>query len=168
MSHHPPISVFYLQGFKNKFKFYGYYEYIARLKSMTGNSVDGQFKGPSTIEFQNGDKITYTLPFMCISGLLYGKRVIQWEKGLEFVDHVNNLKAVINFTPEPKFYQTFKEPTDIFRGEMIQNGSVLHKIYGSPIDRLMFDDEVFWELETTDIINSNEVDCPLPSDCRYR
>ena len=109
MSHHPPISVFYLQGPKNKFKFYGYYEYIARLKSVTGNSVDGQFKGPSTVEFQNGDKITYTLPFMCISGLLYGKRIIQWEKGLEFVDHVNNIKAILNFTPEPRFFQKFKE-----------------------------------------------------------
>ncbi len=54
------------------------------------------------------------------------------------------------------------------RGEMIYNGRVIHKIFGSPIDKLMFDDEVFWELETTDIIRSHQVESPLPSDCRYR
>ena len=51
---------------------------------------------------------------------------------------------------------------------MIQNGRIIHKSYGSPVDRLMFDDEVFWELENTDILNSTEVESPLPSDCRYR
>lgn len=51
---------------------------------------------------------------------------------------------------------------------MIHNGNVIHKIYGSPIDKLMFDDEVFWELETTDIIQSCQVDSPLPSDSRFR
>jgi hypothetical protein len=115
MSHHPPISVFYLQGPKNKFKFYGHYEYIAKLKSITGNSVDGQFKGPNTIEFSNGEKITFTYPCMSISGLLFGKRIIQWEKGMEFIDHFNNIRAFMNFTPQPHFYQKFKEPTDIFR-----------------------------------------------------
>ena len=115
MSHHPPVSVFLLLGARNKFKLYGYHEYVARLKSVTGNAVDGQFRGPSTIEFQNGEKITYTLPCMSIAGLLYGKRIVQWEKSFEFVDHTNNLKAVLSFTPEPKFYQKFKEPTDIFR-----------------------------------------------------
>ena len=115
MSHHPPVSVFYLLGPKNKYKFYGYYEYTAKLKSITGNSVDGQLKGPSTIEFPDGEKITFTYPPVSISGLLYGNRIIQWEKSFEFVDHVNNLECVLNFTPEPKFYQKFKEPTDIFR-----------------------------------------------------
>lgn len=147
MSHHPPISRFLILGANKKWKFYGYYEYAVKIKSITGNVAGGQFKGPNILEIYNkqtgnNDIIEYTLPSMNISGLMYGKRIVEWEGVCEFKDENNGVYAFLKFTPAPKFYQKFVEPTDIFRGEITQNDEVVHKIYGSPLEKIMFDDEV--------------------------
>jgi hypothetical protein len=147
MSHHPPISRFLILAGNKKWKFHGYYEYAVKIKSLTGNVVGGQFKGPNILEIYNPlkgifDVIEYTLPTMNISGMLYGKRVIEWEGICEFKDENNGIYAYLKFTPAPKFYQKFVEPTDIFRGEITQNEQIIHKIYGSPLEKIMFDDEM--------------------------
>lgn len=147
VSHHPPISRFFVISSNKLWRFHGFYEYVAKIKSITGNVVGGQFKGPNIIEIYNKktgiyDLIQYSLPTMNITGMMYGKRIIEWEGVLEFKDEINNIYAFLKFTPAPKFYQKFVEPTDIFRGELTQNEEIIHKIYGSPIDKLMFDDEV--------------------------
>jgi hypothetical protein len=79
---------------------------------------------------------------MNITGLMYGRRVIDWEGTMNFLDENNGLSATIAFTPPPKFFQKFKEATDIFRGELKKDEQILHKIFGSPIDKLIFDSEV--------------------------
>jgi len=147
MSHHPPISRFLILAGNKKWKFHGYYEYAVKIKSLTGNVVGGQFKGPNILEIYNPlkgifDVIEYTMPTMNISGMLYGKRVIEWEGICEFKDENNGIYAYLKFTLASKFYQKFVEPTDIFRGEITQNEKIIHKIYGSPLEKIMFDDEM--------------------------
>lgn len=123
-------------------KFYGHYEYIAKLKSLTGNSFGGQFRGPNRLELKNGDILTFTYPVMNITGLMYGRRIMEWEGNMEFSDYKNDISANLEFTPAPKFYQKFKEPTDVFRGELKKGDKCVHKIFGSPIDKLVFDNEL--------------------------
>jgi len=147
MSHHPPISRFLIIAGNKKWRFHGYYEYVVKIRSITGNVIGGQFKGPNIIEILNPktgvfDTIEYSLPTMNISGMLYGKRIIEWEGLCEFKDENNLLYSYMKFTPAPKFYQKFIEPTDIFRGEITHNDEVIHKICGSPLDNIMFDDEM--------------------------
>jgi hypothetical protein len=143
MSHHPPISRFLVVSGNGAWKYYGYYEYVAKMKSITGNVVGGQFKGPNVVEFlPSGDKIEFYFPIMNINGMMYGKRIIEWEGTINFIDNKNNIRANLSFTPSPKFYQKFKEPNDILRGEILQGDKVIHKIYGSPLGQLMFDNEV--------------------------
>jgi hypothetical protein len=148
MSHHPPISRFLIISSNNTWKFHGYYEYTAKIKSLTGNTAGGQFKGPNIIEFinplnmNNNDRIVFNYPSSNIHGLMYGRRIMEWEGNLEFIDEKNKLTATLSFTPSPKFYQKFKEPNDTLRGEIKQNDKHIHKIYGSPLDKLMFDEEM--------------------------
>ena len=142
MSHHPPISRFLLIS-QNNWKIYGYYEYIAKLKGFTGNVIGGCFKGPNCIDFGNDDVITYNLPSMNISGLMYGRRIMEWEGRMEFLDKKNNIKAFLNFTPPPSFFKKFIEPTDIFRGELLVDDIVVHSIEGSPIRSIKFDNEMY-------------------------
>lgn len=109
---------------------------------------------------------------------MYGKRIVEWEGSLDFHDEKNSITAKLNFTPAPKFFQKFKEPTDVFRGEIKKDENVINKLYGSPLDKLMIDNEVYsfnfliffsyWELDTVDILQTVATTYCIPSDCRYR
>jgi hypothetical protein len=140
MSHHPPITRFYLLG--DGWKYYGYYEYVVKLKGFTGNVVGGNFRGPNIIEFSPEDKVSFIMPNMNITGLTYGRRLVDWDGTMEYNDPKNNIQGHLTFTPPPKFYQSFKEPTDFFRGEIKQDGITVHKLYGSPLNHLTFDDDL--------------------------
>lgn len=142
MSHHPPISRFLIIPESNSWQIYGYYEYIVKLKSLTGNSISGQFKGPNCLRLKDGSILNFSYPFLNITGLMYGRRIMEWEGSMQFNDEKNNINAELTFTVPPRFFQKFKEATDIFRGEIKQNGIVVHKIFGSPVDKLVIDDEM--------------------------
>jgi hypothetical protein len=142
VSHHPPIARFLILSGNKKWKFYGYYEFVVKLKSLTGNVIGGHFRGPNFLELDSGEKLQFTYPFMNISGLMYGRRNMEWEGSMKFENPSHNISAEINFTPAPGIFQKFKEPTDIFRGELKKGNQILHKIYGSPVDKLLFDGEM--------------------------
>jgi hypothetical protein len=126
----------------NSWKFYGFYEYVAKLKSVTGNVIGGQFKGPNILELNDGTKLQFHYPNMNINGLMFGKRIMEWEGSMQFSDEKNNITSSITFTEVPGFFQKFKEPTDIFRGDIKIGDEVVHKIFGSPVDKLVVDDEM--------------------------
>lgn len=158
MSHHPPISRFLIVAGNKKWRFYGYYEYVVKLKSLAGNSMGGYFRGPNIVEFFNDstkltdhseestqkqrDTITFNFPNMNIHGTMYGRRLVEWEGEVKFLDQINNISASYLFTPAPKFYQSFKEPHDLVRGEIKHYDKIVSKIFGSPIDRLLIDDKL--------------------------
>ncbi len=141
MSHHPPISRFLLIS-GNNWRFHGYYEFIAKLKGFTGNVIGGCLRGPNIVDFGNGDTITYNLPNQNITGLMYGKRVIEWDGRMDFYDSKNNIQASLSFTEPPSFFQKFTDPTDVFRGHLKQEDKIICEIYGSPVSHLMFGKEM--------------------------
>lgn len=71
-SHHPPICNFMVQDTEKKFKFFGHYEFKAKLMY---NGVTGQQDGGNYVEFYDGQKIRWVMPPSQITGLLYGTRV---------------------------------------------------------------------------------------------
>ena len=99
ISHHPPISYFLVEHNGGLYKFYGSYEYTAKLTDF-GNSATGRQVGKNYIEFKDGTKIVYEFPYMKIGGLLFGKRTIKFSGKVEFTDQKNGLEAVLKFNSE--------------------------------------------------------------------
>ena len=149
MSHHPPISRFYIKS-KN-YTIEGYYEFVAKIKSMIGNCINAQYKGYTRIRFNDGDIVEYQYPIGVINGIFLGARIIEWEENLNFKYYTNtNTNNTTNtellyesnliFTSKPCFYQSFKEKTDYFNGEIINviTKEVVCNVKGSPIEKLWF------------------------------
>ena len=81
------MSRFYVLGGgedKKLYIFKGFYEYTGSLR---GNYVLGRQKGPNTIVFNDNQEITFTLPLCKLSGLIYGNRIVEWTKDMEFYDN---------------------------------------------------------------------------------
>lgn len=60
--HHPPISHFLVEEVNSLYKISGFYEHKFDKEGFSKVIVWNE--GPSTIEFEDGEKITYTLPSM--------------------------------------------------------------------------------------------------------
>eukprot|EP00830_Metopus_es_P012813 TRINITY_DN2959_c0_g1_i1.p1 TRINITY_DN2959_c0_g1~~TRINITY_DN2959_c0_g1_i1.p1 ORF type:complete len:626 (+),score=93.21 TRINITY_DN2959_c0_g1_i1:61-1938(+) len=164
-SHHPPISHFYISN--PKYQYWGYYEYLAKLADF-GNSGIGRMKGVNKIAFLDNSEITFELPAAKISGILFGKRVLQWIGNFKVAYPQYNLEAVITFTPPPGFFSSQVKPSDCFEGEIAVNGQSISKITGSWLENIKFDTHIYWEFETADLIRPKPIADPLPSDCRFR
>ena len=51
-----------------------------------GNAGAGRQIGKNRIRFIDGSLIEYELPGMKVSGLIFGKRSVQWQGAFEFID----------------------------------------------------------------------------------
>src|SRR5690606_24058201 len=85
-SHHPPVSHFYLVG--EGFKFYGYGGYAAAIR---GNALKGQHIGPLWVEYSDGTIIEFSLPYIWLSGILWGDRVCNYCGTITFTDKKHDL-----------------------------------------------------------------------------
>ena len=65
-------------------------------------------------------------------------------------------------------FRSQRVPTDQFRGSINYRGRQVSTITGSWLNNLSYDDQEFWNLETTDAIYPNPLEKCLPSDCRFR
>lgn len=110
-SHHPPISHFLIFDFAKQYRYYGYYEYKASLK---GNSLVGKQDGPNKIVFYDGQEIVYHLPPIKISGLLFGKRVIELYENITFRDEKNDFVCKLQFYEGGGIFRTRLHPSDYF------------------------------------------------------
>ena len=90
---------------------WGSYEYKAALR---GNSVIGNYQGPNIIEFKNGDRITFELPPCKVSGLIYGKRIIEWQEAMVFHDKKNKITGNIKFDESGSLFSKRQHPSDYF------------------------------------------------------
>ncbi len=71
LSHHPPISSLLFIG--RGYKIYG----TLKMEASLGlNCARGNSNANLTIEFDDGDKMTFDLPLMIVSGLIFGERSI--------------------------------------------------------------------------------------------
>lgn len=67
ISHHPPVSSLYFVG--RGYKIYGKIAPVIHLRLNYINAVDDQLL---TIEFDNGDKCTFSVSTMVVNGILIG------------------------------------------------------------------------------------------------
>lgn len=121
ISHHPPISAFLVEHQGGLYRYYGSYEYTAKLTDF-GNSVTGRQVGKNFIEFKDGSKIIYEFPYMKIGGLLFGKRTIKFSGKVEFTDQKNELEAELTFNSEGGMFKKRQGPVDEFKGTIKRRG----------------------------------------------
>ena len=124
VSHHPPISCFLVEHQGGLYKYYGSYEYTAKLTDL-GNSATGRQVGKNYIEFNDGTKIVYEFPYMKIGGLLWGKRTIKFSGKVDFLDAKNGLEATLSFNSEGGVFKKKEGPVDEFQGTITKNGKVV-------------------------------------------
>lgn len=110
-SHHPPVSHFFMLDSEKLYRCYGHYEYKASLK---GNALAGKQDGPNYVKFYDGQVISYSLPPISISGLLWGSRIIEWFGKIEFKDELNNLYCCLKFYEGEGFFSKRLHPSDYF------------------------------------------------------
>jgi hypothetical protein len=176
-SHHPPISHFVVEG--NGFKMYGS---CVPTASVRGNSLKAQETGKYFVEFEDGTKISFELPYIYVNGMWWGERVMNYFGRPVFTDEKNNLSCKLIFDPDKKsFFKMFatkKTPSDWIRGEVLvtndKKPTPVGIIEGSWLSSLSFTDAntkqstVLWDIREGKNVNPKPVDDPLPSDCRFR
>ena len=83
-SHHPPITNYLVKH--PKFKGYGY---IGMDATMSGNQVNMNFVGKSYLELFDGTKYQIHFPKFFVSGIMFGRRYINYTDCIKIVDLVN-------------------------------------------------------------------------------
>eukprot|EP01132_Coremiostelium_polycephalum_P003275 gene3275-4102_t len=150
-SHHPPISHWQVVGKDEKFHYHGHGIWSAGCR---GNVVKGYQKGPHYIDFQDGTRISWTLPDIYIKGIFWGDRVTDLAGKIHFTDERNGLGGATS----SKSSESKKKPKDVIN---------ICTIEGTWLTHLCFNDIIYWSLEMvpSGVIYS---DNPLPTDCRFR
>jgi len=175
-SHHPPVSHFEMFGPDGCYHFRGWGKCSA---SARGNTIKGDQEGPNVIAFADGSQISFNLPTLSISGVLWGERVMSYEGVVSFKDEKNHLQADVAFNADSlgffkSLFKKQKSGIDTVRGELFRVGEdkkkkeVLAAIEGSWLSHIDIGGERIWDLERDmpclQVMDPNA----LPSDCRYR
>lgn len=174
-SHHPPVTSFQLFGPGGAWKLHGTHEYTAQMRPPNG-LLGGQV-GPNTVEFADGHRITYEMPHLKISGIVYGDRVITYQDTLVFRDEASDIRCEVVLNPDglsglKSWISSAKSPSDTLRGRLLMGDHEICDVSGSWLEELRFGGKVYWRLGDVEPCvprllgeESGEV---LPSDARYR
>ena len=95
--HHPPISHWQVFGVEDCYHFFGYGRWDAGLR---GNGMKGSTIGPNIVAFKDGSKISFSLPYLWLSGVLWGDRVAEYLGELKIRDKKNGLECTLVFNPD--------------------------------------------------------------------
>jgi len=134
ISHHPPISSFYMLG--HHFKIQGNFEIAA---SMNPNTVTGKQLGLGQVIFnertENEKRIYFTFPPCVVSGLAFGSRVVNYEGKVWVFDAKERLAMELAFNPDKKgmisgLLSKQKTANDYFKG-------VVYEMKEAGIDKMM-------------------------------
>jgi len=99
ISHHPPVSSYYMVDAAGSYQIYGSGEVNARVSGL--NCIEGRRIGQNTVIFKDGGKITIGNAEMIIEGLMMGDRTINHVKSFCFVDAQNEITAEVKFSYNP-------------------------------------------------------------------
>ena len=194
-SHIPCISHYYLNDKDKNYSLSGYIELSLEgaMKMLATNSTVLIQKGKNTIYLKNTDQtIDFQYPKIHIGGMVMGRRAIYWDGHMKFEDKKYNLKANIFFAktyPVLKnkrihdFYgqiffhdynkvknkpQTFFEsslPKEFFPKE---KNYKLCEITGSWLEKIAFDEKVYWNFTENIPSQLFPTKNAMPSDARFR
>jgi hypothetical protein len=183
--HHPPISNFLLEGpAGSAYKLFGSNEFVASIKN-SGNVLNITFKGPNTIEFPDGEKITFYNPTNKVRGLMWGDKIISGQGSIIFVNEDNDMKAEVitevkqqeisesdnpNYIEGLIYYSNGKtnknEPDRV--SKIVDIEETICEIYGNVLDHLYIDGEEYWNIDKNIPSRIQFPKVCLPSDARYR
>lgn len=167
VSHHPVKSAFTVVGPKGLYRLSGVYEFES---VSTRNSLANYQNGTATIAFHDGAVITYTMPQIKMSGILFGDRVVEIVGSSKFEDSTNHLVGELNFDANNSFLK--KSQSDDIKGCIYPaKKSAKHAVAtvnGSWLSHLQFDGKTYWHVESEPVFDHTPVDNALPSDVRYR
>ncbi|CEP02333.1 unnamed protein product (mitochondrion) [Plasmodiophora brassicae] len=169
-SHHPPVSHYQVFGPNNLYKLYGYATFAAAWR---GNCLKGSQSGPNVVEFQDGSRVSYTLPYLWLSGILYGDRISEYLGEMQVADRRNELDCKIVFNPDgvsylKSFFVSSSSPSDIFRGDIMRKGSRVAQVEGSWLNEVKSNGTVLYDARVKSNVFAQAVADPLPSDSRFR
>mmetsp|Transcript_29650 Transcript_29650/g.41327 ORF Transcript_29650/g.41327 Transcript_29650/m.41327 type:complete len:378 (-) Transcript_29650:171-1304(-) len=173
ISHHPPVSQYELFGPNGSWKMYGFNEYKA---SFRPNGVVGGQYGPNRIEFEDGTVIEYSMPKVCVTGMVIGDWLFYWTGEIVFKDLKNNLTANILFDPDSaqsmvsyatSFFQA-NSPCDYLKGSLNKGDKKIHNIEGCWLSKLKFDEKVYWRIRQWQTFVPQEEENTLPSHATKR
>ncbi|KAE9336741.1 hypothetical protein PR003_g12357 [Phytophthora rubi] len=161
VSHHPVKSAFTVVGPKGLYRMAGVYAFES---VSTRNSLANYQNGTVAITFHDGAIVTYTMPQIKMSGILFGDRVVEIVGSSRFEDVNNRLVGELNFDANNSFLK--KSQSDDIKGCIYPaKKSAKHAVAtvnGSWLSHLQFDGK------TRPVFEHTPVDNPLPSDVRFR
>jgi hypothetical protein len=100
VSHHPVKSAFTVAGPKGLYRMSGVYEF----ESVSArNSLVNYQNGTGTVSFPDGVVVTYTMPQIKMSGILFGDRVVEIVGSSRFEDSTNRLVGELKFDANSSF-----------------------------------------------------------------
>ncbi|XP_076000601.1 oxysterol-binding protein-related protein 1-like isoform X2 [Genypterus blacodes] len=115
VSHHPPVSAFHAEGFKEDFVFHG--SIYPKLK-FWGKSIEAEPKGIITLELpKHNEAYTWTNPTCCVHNIIVGQLWIEQYGNVEVINHKTGERCSMTFKPCGLF------------------GNELHKVEGYILDK---------------------------------
>ena len=142
----------------SRWKVKGSWDLITLFK---GNIIETSWHGPTTVVFNDGSRVRYTMPTVLMTGVMWGERVTEIVGEMIFSDHQNNLECHLRFNPHVKsgVESLFKKTvSDHVRGEILYKNKVVSVAEGSWLDGLYFDGKPYWEMHRdrpSKIVTSN-------------
>ncbi|KAF4321723.1 hypothetical protein BBO99_00004288 [Phytophthora kernoviae] len=145
ISHHPVKSVFTVTGPKGLYCMFGVYEF----ESVTSRSSLMNYQlGTVNITFHDGAVITYTMPQIKMSGILFGDRTVEIVGSSRFEDAANRLVGELNFDANNSFLK--KSQSDDIKGFIYPSKKsakhALATVNGSWLSHLQFDGKTYVNL----------------------
>jgi hypothetical protein len=188
ISHHPPITAYYVVGPKRSYVYCGSEELGGDFK---GNFFNFYYKTRSKIIFRDGQEITLIQrPFIKIGGLMVGDSYMLIKGSEILIDKKNNLKEVLFFDYGEKKGMFSSEKTvskDKVEGiiyvpkagegtdgkerridDLKDIKKELARIKGTWFEYLTINDINYWNIDKMLPLKIKLPANPLPSDCRYR
>lgn len=168
-SHHPPISNF--QIFGKGYMVWGYFIFGGAFKTnaLTQNQI-----GPIYVDFDDGTRVKYNMPYLRHGGFLWGDRIVEILGQMNFQDETNGLSCELRLNPDEKkgmggMFSASKTPSDYCRGVLMSGEDTeICQVTGSWLSELKFDDTVVWDLERDVCQGTTVLPNVLSSDSRYR
>jgi len=159
ISHHPPVSSYYMVDPNQNYKFYGFSNFGT---SAGLNSLKLQNKGKRYMEWKDGTKIVTNFCYESYSNTFIGTLRHESLGEIKFTDLKNGFECVI------KFGSIKKKPSDFFTGDIKLKGILVCKVLGSYLSFVEFNGTRYWDIRENIKIKNIEHNGQLPSSSTYR
>jgi len=136
VSHHPPITAFYVHNSKLNISIYGG---VQQKLKFTGNSVQVELSGSQSVYLHEyNEKYTYAMPSLAVHGFIFGEKHTEWVGDVKVICEKTNLEASIEFCKKGYFFGSW----DLIKGTIknTSTGQILHTLKGSWKSKVTIDD----------------------------